>query len=126
MSDPNDSMTPRDWFAGMALQGLLAGRKETVENSDEETSGVFYCGNHVSIPFFFESVAEDAFEIADHIIFLRGTQISSSYTKLRHNEWERIAKALGDKEPECSGFGYWAELIERNAEEIKKIIKGRA
>ena len=123
MSAPNNGITPRDWFAGMALQGLLAGRKETVKNSDEETSGVFYCGDHVSIPFFFESVAEDAFEIADQMVFYREPQADSLSVKFRYHEWERIAKALGDKEPWCSGLGYWAELIERNAEEIKKIIK---
>jgi hypothetical protein len=52
--------------------------------------------------------------------------IPHKYLKTRHDEWERIAKALGDKEPECSDFGWWAGIIETHSKEIRKIIERRA
>jgi hypothetical protein len=49
----------------------------------------------------------------------------AEYYKRRHDEWEKIAQALGDSDPELSGFGYYADLIEAHAEEIKNIIHRR-
>ena len=49
-----------------------------------------------------------------------------SYEAERENEWRRIAEALGDNEPDCSGFGFWAGEIEAHADAIKAILRGKS
>lgn len=45
------------------------------------------------------------------------------YNADRAEEWREIAYALGDNDPDCSGFGYWSGEVKKHAEEIRKVIK---
>ena len=120
-------LTLEDWFAGMALQGLLSQRQEAVDTDGDGDSGIVYPGSYISKQNHdhTEAAARDAYEFAESMLFVRKRiEFSRSYLEVRNNEYERIAKALGDSDPECSGFGYLADLIEANADKIKKIIHG--
>jgi hypothetical protein len=117
-------LTLEDWFAGMALQGLLSQRIEDDDEHESGTAGVVYPGSYISNTDTTEDAAEDAYNFAESMLVAR-KRIGKrrDYLEARHYEWERIAKALGDKEPECSGFGYWAGIIEAHSKEILQIIE---
>jgi hypothetical protein len=118
-------LTLEDWFAGMALQGLLAQRQEAVDDDSDGLSGIVYSGSYISKTDHTEYASRDAYEFAESMLAARKRigVIPRDYLNARHDEWERIAKALGDKEPECSGIGYWAGIIETHSKEIRKIIE---
>lgn len=109
----------------MALQGLLSQRQEVEDETSDGYAGMVYPGSYISSSDHTEAAAKDAYEFAESMLVARKRigVIPRDYLNARHDEWERIAKALGDNDPECSGFGYWAGVIEAHSKQIRKIIE---
>lgn len=131
---PHSGMDLRDWFAGAALPALIKSAsfyeqksyEHQVEQENVGWSELWECNDAVSLAENAEKCAAAAYSVANAMIEARkGSRINVSYYKTRHDEWERIANALGDNDPELSSFGYYAGLIESHAEEIKKIVHRR-
>jgi hypothetical protein len=124
MNPQIEGMNLRDWFAGMALQGLLSQRQEAVDDDGDGVSGIVYAGSYISKSDHTEAAAKDAYEFAEQMLAAReDLSCDFMYYKDRYTEWERIVSALGDPDPDCSGIGFWADEIESHCEEIKKILK---
>jgi hypothetical protein len=70
-----------------------------------------------------EELSDDRFMSSLRKLIVRAQHQGASYEAERAAEWERIAYALGDNEPVCSGFGHWAEQVEKHSEAFRKIIE---
>ena len=67
---------------------------------------------------------DDNFMRALRRLIIKAQNGQYEYNQEREKEWRRIAYALGDNETEAASFGYWADIVEQHAEEIRKVIKG--